>query len=310
MSGPLIAFTQPSGGMGETGSGGGGTGDVVGPVSAVDREIAVFDGVTGKLLARGVATLSPAGVVAGVTQLNVDNVRIDGNAILSTNTNGDISLTPNGSGTVVVPNGSVAMPGLRFVDDGTIKTGFFGNSTHWAIFASGGVSRIAFDGNSGHLGLTANGQIRASAGADPATSHDVCMVRDSPGVWVDSNLAGQVGKRLCGRVVEASTTGVGAPNLLSVFESRKLLTNEGATAEAYNTLPTAAAGLEYVFYCHDTDGIRIVASAGDTIRIGASVSAAAGFVRSVVAGSVLHLVAINAVEWVSIASSGTWTIDS
>ena len=43
--------------------------------------------------------------VAGLTQLDVDNIRTDGNTISSTNSNGDISLTPNGTGTVVVPSG-------------------------------------------------------------------------------------------------------------------------------------------------------------------------------------------------------------
>ena len=40
--------------------------------------------------------------IAGVTQLDVDNVRINGNTISSTDTNGDIVLDPNGSGTVDV----------------------------------------------------------------------------------------------------------------------------------------------------------------------------------------------------------------
>jgi hypothetical protein len=114
----------------------------------------------------------------------------------------------------------------------------------------------------------------------------------------------------CYRAVEVSTAGSGAPNVLGANESRKLLTNEGATAEAYHTLPSAAAGLEYAFYCQDTDGIRIVAAAGDTIRLGAAVSATAGFVRSVAAGSALILTAINATEWVAISSPvGTWTVD-
>ena len=40
--------------------------------------------------------------IAGVTQLDVDNVRINGNTISSTDSNGDIVLDPNGSGTVDV----------------------------------------------------------------------------------------------------------------------------------------------------------------------------------------------------------------
>ena len=39
----------------------------------------------------------------GADQLNVDNIRIDGNTISSTDTNGDITLDPNGTGKVAVP---------------------------------------------------------------------------------------------------------------------------------------------------------------------------------------------------------------
>lgn len=40
--------------------------------------------------------------IAGVTQLDVDNIRVDGNEISSTDTNGNISLNPNGTGSVDV----------------------------------------------------------------------------------------------------------------------------------------------------------------------------------------------------------------
>ena len=43
----------------------------------------------------------------GITgQLNIDNLRLDGNVISSTNTNGSISLLPNGSGDVVIGDGT------------------------------------------------------------------------------------------------------------------------------------------------------------------------------------------------------------
>jgi hypothetical protein len=46
--------------------------------------------------------------IAGLTQLDVDNIRIDGNTIRSTNTNGNISLNPNGSGVVDVNNSRIS----------------------------------------------------------------------------------------------------------------------------------------------------------------------------------------------------------
>ncbi len=42
-------------------------------------------------------------------QLNVDNIRLDGNTISSTDTNGDITLDPNGTGDTVIASGSVGI---------------------------------------------------------------------------------------------------------------------------------------------------------------------------------------------------------
>jgi len=61
--------------------------------------------VTAKNITLGSSTLtlgSTTTAIAGVTQLDVDNIRVNGNEISSTNSNGDISLNPNGAGTVDV----------------------------------------------------------------------------------------------------------------------------------------------------------------------------------------------------------------
>jgi len=75
--------------------------DVEGPASSTDNAIARFDGTTGKLLQNSSVTISDADVVAGATQINVDNLRLDGNTLSSTDTNGNIILDANGSGVVV-----------------------------------------------------------------------------------------------------------------------------------------------------------------------------------------------------------------
>lgn len=43
--------------------------------------------------------------IAGLTQLNVDNLQADGNTISTTNTNGSLLLSPNGTGVINVPSG-------------------------------------------------------------------------------------------------------------------------------------------------------------------------------------------------------------
>jgi len=109
-------------------------------------------------------------------------------------------------------------------------------------------------------------------------------------------------------LVEANTAGSGSPNIITAAESRSVFTNEGATALNYHTLPTAAAGLVYTFYVQDTDGIRVVANTGDTIRIDTAVSAAAGYAESTTVGSSVTLTAINATEWVATSVIGTWAL--
>ena len=61
--------------------------------------------VTAKNITLGSSTLtlgSTTTAIAGVTQLDVDNIRVNGNTISSTDSNGAISLNPNGSGVVNV----------------------------------------------------------------------------------------------------------------------------------------------------------------------------------------------------------------
>lgn len=60
-------------------SGGGGTGDVTGPASSVDNDIAVFDGVTGKIIKDGgktIAQIAPLTTKGDLYGFSTDNTRI------------------------------------------------------------------------------------------------------------------------------------------------------------------------------------------------------------------------------------------
>lgn len=59
-------------------------GRIAGPASATDNAIVRFDGITGKLSQDSVVTVDDVGVTSGITQLNVDNLRLDGSTISST----------------------------------------------------------------------------------------------------------------------------------------------------------------------------------------------------------------------------------
>lgn len=77
-----------------------------GVASFADANFTVSSGaVSAKSITLGSSTLSLGSTttaIAGVTQLDVDNIRVDGNEISSTDSNGNISLNPNGTGTVAV----------------------------------------------------------------------------------------------------------------------------------------------------------------------------------------------------------------
>ena len=77
-------------------SAGAGSGDVVGPVSSVDSEIVLFDGITGKLVKRatgsGFATVASG--VLGIHALLINKgITIDGGgSVLTTGIKGDVSI--------------------------------------------------------------------------------------------------------------------------------------------------------------------------------------------------------------------------
>ena len=56
-------------------------------------------------------------------QLNADNLRLDGNVLSSTNTNGNITLTPNGTGIVDISSALSITGGTTFVGEVTLNTG-------------------------------------------------------------------------------------------------------------------------------------------------------------------------------------------
>lgn len=103
-------------------------------------------------------------------------------------------------------------------------------------------------------------------------------------------------------VTAPGTSAVASGNSNGVF------TNEGAGAQVDLTLPTAVAGLTYTFHVQAAFTLKVIANAGDTIRIGPSVSAAAGFCSTAVVGNSVTLTAINATEWVATSFIGVWTV--
>lgn len=309
------------------------------------------------------------------TKVDVDNLRLDGNTISSTNSNGNINLTPNGTGQVSIPHGSLTAPGLTIpsnsatglhvVSGGTESLNYIINSVP-VLFSSATRIRIpgaayfgwvpASDTNANEIdtslhrhaagvirigdGSTGNGSLSIASGS--AGSPSIRFTDDSDTGFCQTG-SGRIQATVNGVValtvydsatgmypagpvvgsgtsavlygfvknVEANTAGSGSPNVITADETGKVFTNEGSTAENYHTLPTAVTGHEFTFIVQDTDGIRITAASGDTIRpiAGTAASATGGFIRCATAGAFVRLQAINATEWIATGSSGVWTID-
>lgn len=168
------------------------------------------------------------------------------------------------------------------------------------IYSTGGVAiassrAIAFSSTTSSEGPKDCGIERAAAG----------VLRVGDGTQDSATLAS--GGLLTRVLVEANTAVAASPNVIALIESRTAFTNEGATAANYHTLPTASAGLVFEFVVQDADGMRIVAGAGDTLRVIDKVTAAAGYIESTTIGSVVRLMAINATEYVATSIHGVWT---
>ena len=103
-------------------------------VSKIDVAGGEIDGVT-------------IGTNSAVTDLRVDNLKLDSNAISATNTNGNVEITPNGTGEIVVGTGSASGKISSSGDfDLVLETG---NSTTGDITLT--------DGANGNITLTPNG---------------------------------------------------------------------------------------------------------------------------------------------------------
>lgn len=98
----------------------------------------------------------------------------------------------------------------------------------------------------------------------------------------------------------------------------RLFSNNTADSLNIQTLPAAAdpgAGTGvpaqvFSFIVQNTNGIKVIAATGDKIQIGATATASGGFIQSVVAGSCVRLIVVDAHTWMATSHEGTWTFDS
>lgn len=117
-------------------------------ISTIDVDGGAIDGVT-------------IGTNSAVTDLRVDNLKADGNTISSTNTNGDITITPNGTGKTATTN--LTYNEVQYASLGT-------TGTLTPDPASGSVQKITLTGS-----ITIN-----ALGGTPAAGDSVTLVIVQP----------------------------------------------------------------------------------------------------------------------------------
>jgi hypothetical protein len=200
----------------------------LGAVTTADINGGTIDGVT-------------IGTNSAVTDLRVDNLKVDGNAITSTNTNGNIDLTPAGTGEVNISKVDI--------DSGAIDNTVIGASTAVAgsfttVSTTGQATLATVDINGGAIDGTAIGGSSASSGAfTTVTASGGFSGAISGNVTgnVTGNLTGDVTGDVTGDLTGNVTASSGSSTFTNVVVNGTLNMNAGTTATIENlTAPTNA----------------------------------------------------------------------
>jgi len=131
---------------------GGGGGDVTAASNLTDNAVVRGDGGV-KGIQDSLVLINDTGEISGGTLLSVDNITIDGNSITSTDVDGDINITPNGTGDVVIPT-LVLTTALDETYGGTGQTTYTAGDILYAS-ASNTLSKLAVGSNGEVLTLAA-----------------------------------------------------------------------------------------------------------------------------------------------------------
>jgi len=90
-------------------------------------------------------------------------------------------------------------------------------------------------------------------------------------------------------------------------DRNSVVTNTGASSKPIITLEAASIGVVRQFIVTDSDGIRIKANSGDTIRVINNITASAGYVESTAVGAFITLICYSSNSWICSNFCGPWT---
>ena len=164
-------------------------------------------------------TQTTTGTTTHTGQYNIDNLRLDGNAITSTDTNGNISISPNGSGTVDVgssritsvtdPTGAQDAATKAYVD--AVKSGFDPKDS--VVMATTANLNYTYSNGSSGVGatLTASGNGAVTIdGVATDTVNERVLVKDQStaaqnGIYYVSTASGASATLVLTRATDADT---------------------------------------------------------------------------------------------------------
>ncbi len=229
--------------------------------------------------------------------LDVDNININGNTISSTDTNGDINLTPDGTGTVVVGT-DLDVDNINIDGNSIISTDTNGDIN----ITADGSGEVVIDGV-GWKSLT-NGQLFiGNTGAVPTAA----TLTAGTGISI-ANGGGSI--TISGSGGGYSWTEVTGTSQAMAVNNGYITNNAGLVT---CTLPaTAAIGDTVIVQGKGAGGWRIAQNADQTINFGASptTTGAGGYIESTNQFDSVELLCITAnTDWaVLTAPQGTLTV--
>lgn len=134
---------------------------------------------------KGTGAVAVVGAVDITGDLDVDNLNLNGNSIISTDTNGDIILAPDGTGTTTISNGGILVSGGDIInshsDAGTDVTVEVTNSDNTNIASRAGFE-VATGGTSGgdpYVNFLISGGQTFTMGIDNSSTNDDFVISDS-----------------------------------------------------------------------------------------------------------------------------------
>ena len=137
--------------------------------------------------------------INGLTSLDVDNITLDGNTVSSTNTNGNIVLDPNGTGTVDVSSAKITSVATPSADTDAATKGYVDGVVNGldikksVDFASTANVAGTYDNGAGTITAGSNGALAMDGGA-PSNGQRVLIKDQSSnvqnGIYVVTNSGG------------------------------------------------------------------------------------------------------------------------